>query len=619
MKISYNWLKNYVPEILEAEKLAEIFTFHICEVESVDKLENGDYLFDVKVLPDRAHDLLSHVGVARDIAGILGLQFNEMKFEVPAGEPTKLDIKIETDKCRRYMGRIVRNVTVGPSPEWVKNYLETLGQRSINNLVDATNIVMFDTGNPIHVFDLDKLSNGIIVRDAKEGEMMTTLDNKEVKLSSSNMAIADERNILAIAGVKGGKIAEVDENTKNIVIEVANFDPTSVRKTAKAINIYTDAVKRFENDLSPEVASSTMDEMTALILEMCKDAKVEEVIDIYPKKIEKKTLTFSLSKVSKILGLTVTDVEAESILKNFKREYKKKGDVFEMVVPDTRPDLGTDEDMAEEIGRVIGYDKIKAELPVIKNAAKSDENFSKIMVARKKLLEDGYSEIMNYAFCDKGEVEVLASASDKKFLRNNLSDGLRESLKLNQLNAPFLGMKEIKIFEIGTVFFKDKEEMHVAYDDKKNIVEITLDKFLNDNLLEKSLGRSVDDGQRKFSAENFCAFREKDYHEKTKNFKPWSIYPFISRDVAVWMPEGESADKLKNILKENGTELLIKEPYLFDSFTKPASTAGGDGKTSYAFRLVFQSYDRTLTDTEINDIMIRVNQKISENTDWQIR
>ena len=612
MKISYNWLKNYVPEIPEAEKLAEIFTFHICEVESVDKLPNGDYLFDIKVLPDRAHDLLSHIGVARDIAGILDLKFNEMKFEIPIGESTKLEIKIETDKCRRYIGRIVRNVKVGPSPEWMKNYLETLGQRSINNLVDATNIVMFDTGNPIHVFDLDKLSSGIIVRDGKVGETMTTLDNKEAKLSPSNMVIADEKDILAIAGVKGGKKAEVDENTKNIVIEVANFDPTSVRKTAKAINIYTDAVKRYENDLSPEVVTSAMDEITALVLEMCKDVKLEEVVDVYPIKAEKKTLTFSLSKVSKILGLSINGDEAENILKNFKREYKKNGDVFEMLVPDTRPDLGSDEDMAEEIGRVIGYDKIKAELPVIKNAAKSDENFSKIMFVREKLLTDGYSEIMNYAFCNKGEVEVLASASDKKFLRNNLTDGLRESLKLNQLNAPLLEMKEIKIFEIGTVFFKDREEMHVAYNDKKNIVEIILDKFLNDNLLEKSLGRSVDDGQRKFSAENFCAFREKDYHGKTKNFKPWSIYPFISRDVAVWVPEGESADKLKNILKENGTELLIKEPYLFDSFTK-------DGKTSYAFRLVFQSYDRTLTDTEINDIMTKINQKIAEHSDWQIR
>ena len=612
MKISYNWLKNYVKDLPEAEKLAEIFTFHVCEVESVDKLSNGDFLFDIKVLPDRAHDLLSHQGVARDIAGILGLPFNEAKYEVPSGEPTKLEIKIETDKCRRYMGRIVRNVVVGPSREWMKNYLETLGQRSINNLVDATNIVMFDIGNPIHIFDLDKLLGGIIVRDAKEGEVMTTLDNKEIKLSSSNMVISDSKDILAIAGVKGGKKAEVDENTKNIVIEVANFDPTSVRKTAKAINIYTDAVKRFENDLSLEIATNAMNEITALIIEMCKNATVEEVVDVYPKKVEKKTLTFSLSKVSKILGHTVSDIEVENILKNFKREYKKDGDIFVMDVPNTRPDLENDEDMAEEIGRVIGYDKIEARLPILKIEEKIDDTFSKIMSARNKLLGDGYSEVMTYAFCNNGEVEVLASASDKKFLRTNLTDGLKESLKLNGLNAPLLEMEEIKIFEIGTVFLKDKEEMHVAYNEKKNIKEMTLDKFSNDNLHEKSLGSRDGDGQRKFSAENFCAFREKDYQEKTSSFKMWSIYPFISRDVAVWVPNEVESNQVYKVIKENAGELLIKDPKLFDEFKK-------DGKTSYAFRLVFQSYDRTLTDNEINEIMIKINQKISENTSWQIR
>jgi phenylalanyl-tRNA synthetase beta subunit len=276
-----------------------------------------------------------------------------------------------------------------------------------------------------------------------------------------------------------------------------------------------------------------------------------------------------------------------------------------MVVPDTRPDLGSDEDMAEEIGRVIGYDKIKAELPVIKNAAKPDENFSKIIFVREKLLKDGYSEVMNYAFCNKGEVEVLASASDKKFLRNNLADGLVESLKLNQLNAPLLEMKEIKIFEIGTVFFKDREEMHVAYNEKKNIVEKKLDEFV--------LGASdiFSSGPRIPGS-----LSRPDHSEKASDapnkFVPWSVYPFISRDVAVWIPEGESEDELKKILMENGSELLIKEPYLFDSFTK-------EGKTSYAFRLVFQSYERTLTDNEVSEVMNKINSKIVEIRSWQIR
>ena len=203
MLISYQWLKSYVSDLPEPERLADIFTFHLCEVEKIEKI-GDDTIFDLNILPDRAHDLLSYRGVARDLAGILGIEYKNIEYKVPIGEHTKLSIKVESENCRRYMGRIIRKVEVLPSPDWMRDYLLSMGQRSINNLVDATNIVMFDRGNPIHVFDLDKVNGSIIIRQAKEGEKMTTLDGKEVKLGPSNMVIADEKNILALAGVKGG-------------------------------------------------------------------------------------------------------------------------------------------------------------------------------------------------------------------------------------------------------------------------------------------------------------------------------------------------------------------------------------------------------------------------------
>jgi phenylalanyl-tRNA synthetase beta chain len=178
-------------------------------------------------------------------------------------------------------------------------------------------------------------------------------------------------------------------------------------------------------------------------------------------------------------------------------------------------------------------------------------------------------------------------------------------------------MKEIKIFEIGTVFFKDKEEIHVAWNEKKEIKELTLEKFVAEKLSPEE--------HRNFLIEISESPRRRDSQGSSEEtfppqiFTPWSIYPFISRDVAVWIPEGESSETLKKILKENGTSLLVKDPYLFDSFTKPASTTGGDGKTSYAFRLVFQSYEKTLTDDEVNEIMNKINEKISENPNWQVR
>jgi phenylalanyl-tRNA synthetase beta subunit len=212
-------------------------------------------------------------------------------------------------------------------------------------------------------------------------------------------------------------------------------------------------------------------------------------------------------------------------------------------------------------------------------------------------------------------VSVLASASDKNFLRTNLTDGLKESIKLNQADAPLLGTEEVKIFEIGTVFKKNKEEMHIAYGDKKGIKEMNLDDFCKvsqdfpvKNLSAFALG---DIGQGTHGAKNSLLGNQK--------FKMWSLFPFIARDVAVWVPEEVKSEKVAKIIKDNMGDMVVRGPKLFDEFKKPASPAGGDGKVSYAFRLVFQSYKRTLTDAEVNKIMTEITNKIKENNGWQVR
>ncbi|MEI8174648.1 MAG: phenylalanine--tRNA ligase subunit beta [bacterium] len=617
MKISYNWLKWYIPEAPEAEKLADVFTYHLCEVESVEKKE-GDFIFDVKILPDRAHDLLSHQGIARELASILDIKFVDptSKYKVPplrqgyAGQ-AELRIDVQSDKCRRYMGRIIRNVKVGPSPDWVVKYLESIGQRSINNIVDAANLVMFDCGQPTHAFDLDKIEGYIIVRDAKDGEGLTTLDNKIVKLKSSNLIIADSKNPLAVAGIKGGKIAEVDNSTKNIVLECANFDPVSVRKTAQALNIFTDAKKRFENNLSSELCSFAMLEFSALIFEMCPDATFEDVVDIYPQKQKERKLTFSVDKISKILGVEVSVVQIKDILKRYNFKCVENNGTFEVVIPPMRFDLVIEEDMAEEIGRVIGYDKIKEVIPEIDFRPKVNEIYAKTSWARNKLLNDGYSEVMTYVFRDKGEVEVLASASDKKFLRTNLTDGLKESIKLNQANAPFLGIDKVKVFEIGTIFKKNGEEMHVAYGDKKNVTEVSLEEFCKGASIDNSpLEEYFDLGSE--GGGKFIHPGVNVTPQEGNKFKMWSLLPFIARDIAVWVPATIKSEEVKNIIIKNMGDMVVRGPELFDEFKK------GD-QISYAFRLVFQSYDRTLTDDEINEIMTKISNELKENKDWQVR
>ena len=597
MKYSYNWLKWYIPDAPEAEELADIFTYHLAEVESLEKIKDGkeeDNIFDIKILPNRAHDLLSHQGLAREMASLLEIKYNDPtpKYKITKSKPTKLIKTIETPGCRRYMGRIVRNVKIGPSPDWVVKHLESIGQRSINNMVDATNLTMFDCGQPAHVFDLSKVKDlKLQVRQANPGEKITLLGGEEKTLNETMMVIADDYgNSLDIAGIKGGKYAELTAETTDIILECANFEPKSVRKTAQALNIFTDAKKRFENDLSPEVAAFGMTELSALIAEMCPEAVFEDIVDVYPSKPAPRKLSFRTEKICKILGLDVAANAIGDILKRYHIEYSENGGVFEITVPDLRLDLTMEEDMAEEIGRVLGYDKVKGTIPKIDFKPKGNELYAKIVWARSKLLNDGYSEVMTTSFKDKGKVSVLASASDKNYLRENLSDGLKESLKLNQTNAPVLGTDRVKIFEIGTVW-TPSEEMRVGYVGKTEIKETTLDEFYKEMPKDFSL-------------------IERNYNLGAK-FKMWPLYPFIARDLAVWVPEGTKSSDVEKIIKENMGDMVIRGPELFDEFKK-------DGKVSYAFRTVFQSYERTLTDAEINEIMAKISDKLKE-CGWEVR
>ena len=601
MLISYNWLKSYIPQIPPAEELAELITFHLCEIEGVEKLPSGDSIFDMKILPDRAHDLLSHQGIAREISSLLGIEFQLPVYKQPLNFlKTNLKINIEDSNTRRYMGRIVRGVKVGPSPAWMVTYLESVGQRSINNIVDATNIVLLDCGQPIHAFDLAKLDKeGIVVRNAKDGDSIELVgrEKQTVKLKNTDMVITDGVNNLAIAGVKGGLSSGVTEGTQDILIEVANFDAVTGRKTARRLSLQTDASKRYENDLSPTLCDFAMKEITSLVFEMCEGASFEEVVDVYKNVPEVRKVIFSNDYISKMLGVIVPEKEIEKILKNYNYEYTKNRNTWEITVPPMRIDIQGAHDMIEEIGRVYGYDKVIPQIPKINKIYSDNPTWLKICEAKNRLVQDGYREVMTSVFADRGDLEIMASASDKSFLRTNIKDGLSKSYELNRLNAPLLNVNEVKIFEVGACFTKDgsaatkgfgeiKEVVNVCFADKKGITEMSLDKFVGDIILSESI---LEESSRQLINPN--------------SFKMWSSYPFITRDIAVWVPEGTMPEVLIDIYKDFGTELLVGEPKLFDSFTK-------SGKTSFAYRLVFQAMDRTLTDEEINKIMSEITKKI---------
>lgn len=641
MKVSYNWLNEYLNnKAPDYKKVVELLTMHSMEVEDAEKVDN-DVVLNVKTLPNNNHSCLCHRGIAREIGTIANIKPNLYSREFKPISTTKisknLSVKIDDSKlCRRYIGRVIENIKVGPSPDWLKEKLEILGQRSINNIVDATNFVMLEIGQPMHAFDADKIGSEIVVRNAKKSEKITTLDKKELDLDESILLITDGDNPLAIAGIKGGNFAELATNTKNIILESANFDPVLIRKTAQKIKIQTDASKRFENDLTQELALEAMDILSKLIVEIAgtDSTLVGEIIDNYPNKAESVKLGISSSEASSIIGVEIKDTDIEDIFNRFQFQWEKIGDQFVVTVPVERLDLRIKEDLAEEIGRIYGYEKIKDILvPKNKEKSKVNKSFAIKEKIRRILYEEGFSEIINYSFRDSGEVEVAnPMAPEKKFLRKNLTDGLKDSLEFNARYSELVDMPQIKIFEFGNVFNKDSEESNFVVGVKNPVglkkpkEKETLDsilKILSEKLDVEFINNRKEENIAEFNfekiIEQFSEISEYDFSEvgdKNKKYKKISQFPFMIRDIAVFTPEGTKAEDVFSIISQEAGTLMIKSD-LFDVFSKVLP----DGKkmTSYAYRLIFQSYERTLTDEEVNAIMEKITLKMNANNDWKVR
>jgi phenylalanyl-tRNA synthetase beta subunit len=342
MKISYKWLQDYFDKKLpEPKKLAELLTLHSYEVEDVSKADD-DYVLSIDVLPNRAHDSLSHRGIAKEISALLNLKLKKDPYSKDIqlrGKASQLvDISVEDQMlCRRYSAIVLKGVKTGPSPRWLKERLSAVGQKSINNVVDALNFIMFDIGQPLHAFDADKLSKEdgkykIAVRFGRIGEKMTALDGKEYEVGKNNLLIIDGTSDMpiGIAGVKGGVIAEIDDDTVDIIIESANFDPVSVRKTSRALKLRTDSSTRFENEISPELTQVGIAEAVDLIIKIA-GGDIEGYADFYPHKRNPYKVGVSVHEVNKLLGTKISEKEIESIFKRFNFEYKKVKPIDEIL------------------------------------------------------------------------------------------------------------------------------------------------------------------------------------------------------------------------------------------------------------------------------------------------
>ncbi len=588
MKVSRNWLQKYFSQPLpNTEGIADAFTFHSFEVEEIE----GD-VFEVKVLPNRASDCLSHRGLAKELSAILDIPLvhDSLAEQVPEFPvPSTLIVNIEdTKKCLRYVGALVKNVQVGPSPAWLKEALESVGQRSINNIVDATNYVMLNIGQPLHAFDCAKLTekNGVYtvgVRGAQDGEKITTLSSDELSLSPSMLVITDALVDvpIGIAGVKGGKHAEITDTTTDIIVESANFDGTTIRKTAQALKLFTDSSQRFQNRPSPELALFGMRDVLALIVEVA-GGEVVGVVDTYPVRPTVASVSVSLAQINGLLGSHFSSEEVISVFRRLSLDTKVEGDTFTVRPFFERTDLIIPEDLTEEVGRILGYDRIiPIELAPI-SGTPDQARFKGIERMKDQLVEQGFIEVSTQSFVKKGDT-LLANPLDKTrpMLRTSLEQNLNDARSQAIHYAPLVLPSNVKpkLFEVGTVFMKDGEHLELRMTER--VPEWGESVGTVDNLTVANM-------------EEYGKDYVPTLHE-IGMFKPYSLYPFISRDIALWVHEGTEAESIEAVLREKAGNLLVRLE-LFDEFKK-------DGRISYAFRLVFQSFERTLTDDEINAIM----------------
>lgn len=588
MKISYTWLQSqFNNQLPPLEKLADLFTFRAFEVEGIE----GDEI-DLKVLPDRAHYALSWNGIAYEVSAITGLPWNKKEYQEIKGNGKKVDIKISHPKCNRYVGRYIGNIKT-------------------KNVVEITNNVMFTIGQPTHAFDADKIVGGINVRPATDGEHILTLDGKDITLNPTIIVIADDQGPLAIAGVKGGDRAKVTEATKNIILESAHFDAVTVRRASNQVGIKNDSSKRFENDISPSTAIEAMHMLSVLI-----EGDHGDIIDIYPHPVKEWTVELDPKIISTRLGIDISDEQIKKILISL----GIKMDGWKLTPPLFRLDLKIPEDFVEEIGRLYGYENIPAKIPTPAKAPEVHPQFYYIETLKDSLIEKGYSETILYTLGKKGHYETAYPvAKDRAFLRDTLLHHLETSIIQNTRNADLLEMEMIKQFEIGKVFDKDGEHFHLG-------LAIGFAKKIKGNT-------PVDEIKKIFTELGFTPseIKTKDLtawgevrltiptevagvynFKKSSNVKyaPISPYPFAVRDVALFVPDTVTEQEVRKIIETHAGNHCVRLR-LFDLFKK-------EGKTSMAFRMVFQAADKTLTEEEISTPLQAVYAALKEKG-WEVR
>jgi len=488
MRVPFSWLKEYVDIEISPEEMARQLTMAGIAVENIDRISDQEVVLELELTPNRA-DCLGLFNVAREVAAVTGGRLHLPEVKVPEiKEKIEKLAKVEIqapDRCDRYLARVIRDVRIGPSPTWMQERLQAVGIRPINNIVDVTNYVMFETGQPLHAFDYDTIQDHhIIVRQARLGEKFTTLDKVERELEAEMLVIADAGQAMALAGVMGGLETEVTEKTRTILLESAHFDRVSIRRTSRKVGLRSESSTRFEKGIDVEGAALAADRAAQLIAEMGAGSPVLGVIDCYLNPRQSLKVSLRISRTNAMLGTNLNLQEVKALLDRLQLDPEVEDDDRVVVqIPSHRGDLEREIDLIEEIARLHGYDRIPATLPSggttqgIKNDLQKAEDKTKNVLTACGLTEVTTFSMVSPRVFDRialleedplRKVLVLANPlnEEQSVLRTTLIPNLLEVAARNFSRR----VTDIAIFEQGHVFHPLAENSADVLPDEKLFV-----------------------------------------------------------------------------------------------------------------------------------------------------
>ncbi|HEY4909895.1 MAG TPA: phenylalanine--tRNA ligase subunit beta, partial [Methylomirabilota bacterium] len=651
-----------------------------------------DTILEIEITPNRP-DALSVVGVAREVAALTGAPFRFPQVAVKEGEIDAASIAaveiLDPDLCPRYAARVITGLTVKPSPPWLAQRLRSVGLRPINNLVDVTNYVLWEMGQPLHAFDYDTIAqHKIVVRRARPGERITTLDGQDRALAADMLLICDPERPIAIGGVMGGASTEVTATTTTVLLESAYFNPGSIRSTARTLGLHTDAAYRFERGADIEGLREALDRAAQLMADLGGGTVAKGVVDVYPGPKPRPRIALRRSRIERVIGVCPPHEEVVRILHALGFAVDDSGLAPQVVVPSFRRDIVQEDDLVEEIIRVWGYDKIPSTLagggvlqPVVRPAG-----LTLSRAITEALTSAGLSQAVTYAFVDPARLKAMGwdapealitlqnpLSAERSVLQPSLAPALLEVVALNGSRQ----IPDVRAFEIGQTFAPHREEDgdHPAHEelwlgvamtgqraprawhaprervdvyDVKGAAELAVHAAAVGEMettpyapgegpryLEQGRAAAISVGGRPIGwfGEVALGAREAfdlptpvflaelsltallDLARREIRYQPLPRFPAVERDVAVVVPAEVTAGQIEAAIRSMKLPLLSRIT-LFDVYE---GGQVGAGKRSLAWSLTFQAPDRTLTDTEVNELHARIVAEISRRFAAEIR